>query len=149
MIWHFCQAADTKKVEKVQERALRIVFGNSVTYGELLKKSSSNSLYIKRLKLILLEIYIILNNSSPLLENMFKSKDIPYLVGNKNLIVTPKYNTVTYGYNSFRYQGAKLWNSLIDDMKSLSTFKDFKCAIIKWSGPRCNYMNCIICKTSM
>ena len=37
-IWHFCRGSDKHKVEKLQERALRVVFNNeSVLYDELLE----------------------------------------------------------------------------------------------------------------
>ena len=38
MVWHFCRASDTKKLERVQERALRAVFSNkTATYEQLLE----------------------------------------------------------------------------------------------------------------
>ena len=40
LIWHFCKASDTRKVERIQERALRIVYNShSETYMNLLDRA--------------------------------------------------------------------------------------------------------------
>ena len=40
LIWHFCSKANTEKLEKLQHRALRIVFNDyTSSYENLLKKS--------------------------------------------------------------------------------------------------------------
>ena len=40
IVWHFCAKSDRKKLKRIQERALRIVFrGKSATCEELLKKA--------------------------------------------------------------------------------------------------------------
>ena len=45
-IWHFC-----RKLEKIQKRALHIVFNsNSFTHDELLKKSNLSTLHNRRLQ---------------------------------------------------------------------------------------------------
>ena len=39
-VWHFCKASDTRKLERVQERALRAVYNSKTTaYDELLSKA--------------------------------------------------------------------------------------------------------------
>jgi predicted nuclease of predicted toxin-antitoxin system len=36
LVWHFCGEVNTKKVEKIQERALRFIYEDySITYEEL------------------------------------------------------------------------------------------------------------------
>ena len=51
--------------------------------------------------------------------NVFKHKAMNYNIRNENCLVLPNIRTVKYGLNSFRYQGAKLWNSLDNDIKDL------------------------------
>jgi hypothetical protein len=49
VIWHFCSEANTKKMEKIQERALKFIYNeNHSTYEELLAKSKLLSLKIRR-----------------------------------------------------------------------------------------------------
>ena len=54
-VWHFCCASDARKLERIQERALRAVFADrTATYEELLNKASLPSL---RLQAILILMY--------------------------------------------------------------------------------------------
>ena len=51
IVWHFCRSSDKKKVERIQERALRAVFkSKSETYNDLLTKTGLPSLYQQRLQ---------------------------------------------------------------------------------------------------
>jgi len=57
-VWHFCKAIDTRKLERVQERALRAVFNNKmVAYEQLLKWADIPSLENRRLQDILILMY--------------------------------------------------------------------------------------------
>ena len=50
-IWHFCKASDARKVERVQKRALRIVYNtHSVEYSYLLNRANLPSLKNRRSK---------------------------------------------------------------------------------------------------
>ena len=51
LIWHFCKASDARKVERVQERDLRIVYNtHSVEYSNLLNRAYLPSLQNRRLQ---------------------------------------------------------------------------------------------------
>ena len=69
LVWHFCVEANTKKIEKFQERALRFIYQyyNSI-YDTLLGKSKLPSLIVRRLRAIALEAFKILNNQTPVYE---------------------------------------------------------------------------------
>ena len=50
-IWHFCKASDARKVERVQKRALRIVYNtHSVEYSNLINRANLPSLQNGRLQ---------------------------------------------------------------------------------------------------
>ena len=50
-VWHFCSSKSLKKIEKIQKRALRILYSDSTSdYNQLLNKSSKASMEIKRLR---------------------------------------------------------------------------------------------------
>ena len=66
LTWHFCGEANTKKIEKIQERALRFIYSDySSSYESLLIKSQLPSLKVRRLRTIALESFKILNKLSP------------------------------------------------------------------------------------
>jgi hypothetical protein len=62
VIWHFCSEANTKKMGKIQERALKFIYNeNHSTYEELLAKSKLPSLKIRRIRTIAIETFRIIN----------------------------------------------------------------------------------------
>ena len=66
VIWHFCSEANTKQMEKIQERALKFIYReNHSTYEELLAKSKLPSLQIRRIRTIAIETFKIINKETP------------------------------------------------------------------------------------
>ena len=49
---------------------------------------------------------------------MFSKKKTKYEFRDQEILIQPKYDTTTYGFKSFRYYGAKLWNALPFDVKN-------------------------------
>ena len=67
IVWHFCKASDARKLERVQERALRAVYNDrNATYEELLEKGRLSSLENRRLQDILILMYNVKNSLAPL-----------------------------------------------------------------------------------
>ncbi len=65
LVWHFCSIENTRKLEKIQERALRFVYNDfTSTYSELLSRGDFDMLYLKRLKFMAVEVYKMLTNRS-------------------------------------------------------------------------------------
>ena len=54
----------------------------------------------------------------------------------------PRVNQTSYGLNSFRYEGAKLWNSLPEDIKSSENLITYKRLIKTWNGTTCRCSFC-------
>ena len=72
LVWHFCCSKSLKKIEKIQERMLRILYKDSISdYNQLLNKSSKASMEVKRLRKLALEIFKTLNNLNPECINKF------------------------------------------------------------------------------
>ena len=66
LVWHFRSSKSLKKIEKIQEQMLRILYNDSTSdYNQLLSKSRKSSMEIKRLRKLALEIFKILNNLNP------------------------------------------------------------------------------------
>ena len=45
----------------------------------------------------------------------------------------------------FMYEGAKLWNSISNGIKTTENISEFKTLLKKWNGTPCICKNCIIC----
>ena len=55
LVWHFCGKSNTAKMEKLQYRALKYIFNDSVTdYEQLVKKANTTTLFLSRIKKLLL-----------------------------------------------------------------------------------------------
>ena len=138
LVWHFCGKTNNKKLEKIQERSLRILYDDyDSTYEDLLCNNRSSTLLLSRLKTLLLETFKSLRHTNAeCLHDIFNPKMAPYDLRTTN-IEQPKRNTTTHGLRSFSYLGSRLWNNLVNDFPFLchvdyNGFKDF---IKDWTGP--------------
>ena len=105
------------------------------------------SLHLGRLRKLAIEVYKITSKESPnFLSNMFTKKEFTHNLRDQQKVHQPSYNTMTYGYNSLRYQGAKLWNMLPYTLKEVTDLKHFKSLISTWLGPSCSCSMCSLCK---
>ncbi len=141
LVQHMCCVTDCENIEKVQERALRYVLNSN-----LLHIASKSTLYLARLRILVIEIFKTLNNMSPIYKkDVFIQKQVSYGLRDVNLLVQPKFKTVTYGHNTIKYQGSKLWNNIPNDLKKMNSLSYFKYEIQKWSGPECHCGYCLQC----
>ena len=132
--WIFCGARNARKLERLQERALRFVFKDSTSeYSELLKQGNFISLSVLRLRALAVEVYKCFHGiNPPYMNDMIQIKTSNYNLRDPFLLRQPSYSTKTYGYRSFRYYGSKLWNSLPVNIKSAKTLTIFKRKITEW-----------------
>ena len=56
---------------------------------------------------------------------MFMRKESSYSFRDDCKVVQPKYRTKRYGYKSFKYIGAKLWNDMPQIFKCQTSLHDF------------------------
>ena len=120
LVWHFCKSTDSKKLERIQERALRAVYeSSSETYEELLERSKLPTLYNRRLQDI--KYGLVPGNVS----DLFRIKDNRYLLRNSDFEI-PCFNTVRHGKHSVRYLGPFLWSKLSSKMRDLPTLNSFR-----------------------
>ena len=139
LVWHFCGKVNNGKIEKINERALRILYDDyTLTYDELLNLSNSDTVLLTRLKNMTLDVFKSVKKlNPPYLNRMFEIKDIPYETRKPIQLVQPLRHTTTYGLRTISYTGAKLWNDLpfyIEDITEMCA-QDFKCMLKSWEGP--------------
>ena len=68
----------------------------------------------------------------PYLSELFVSKDTRYNLRDSNRLQQHEFQTVRYGFKSFRYYGSKFWNSLPADVKHSENLYHFKKYITQW-----------------
>ena len=65
LIWHFCNKNSQNKIERIQERCLKVLSNDYTSnYEELLENSKSVPMKMKRLRTIIIEIFKTLNNQN-------------------------------------------------------------------------------------
>ena len=140
LVWHFCGQVNNQKLEKIQERALRILFADyNSSYTELLGRAGTTTLLIQRLPLIALTVFKSLHGLNlPCLNDMFTPKQVPYRMHDSSLLEQSHCRTTTFGLRSISYIGAKLWTDLPSYFKETTCLTDFKMILQTWTGPDLN-----------
>ena len=112
IVWHFCGKVNNGKMEKIQERALRIIYRNyDIPYVDLLNVSGTNTMLNKRLRYILLNVFKSLKGmNAKCLNDMYAINPTTYSLRQPVKLVQPKRRTTSNGLKTVSYLGAKLWN---------------------------------------
>ena len=147
LVWHFCSKKLTYKLERLQYRALKIVFNDYKSdYDTLLDRIKMPSLHINRIKQLAIEIFKCLHNISPTyIQELINVKSPKYSFRNTNTLEIPIVNTTTYGKKSFRFEAPKIWNSLPNAIRCTTDYKEFQKLIKLWSNDNCG---CSMCTTT-
>jgi len=83
-VWHFCKVSDRSKLERVQERALRVIFNSKTdTYDVLLSRAKLPSLYNRRLQDIAILMFKVKNGLAPdYIMELFRNSNKGYSLRN-------------------------------------------------------------------
>ena len=161
IVWHFTSIQNILKMERINKRALRIIFDDDdSTYPELLNKAGLKDLYTSRIDAIALEMFKTDRKINPaFLHNLFMNQDHNYDLRNSVQLdprirciqlEPPIPRTSIYGLNSFVYQGTKIWNSLPLEAKISNSIIEFKNIVraLPSITCTCNQHGCISCAIS-
>ena len=101
LVWHFCGGSNTKKLEKILERALRFIYNDSdSSYENLLEKAQLPSLRLRRLRFLAIEVFKIINKQTPVyLHDLVTIKKNSYSF-RYNTVNIPRVNTTRYCLHS-------------------------------------------------
>ena len=127
-VWHHYGARSTTKLEKVNERALSIIYkDNSTSYHTLLKWIGlHSSLETRRIQDMLVTINSCFQERAPAsINRLINVRTSNYNLRGVNVLSLPKVNSTKYGLKCFCYYAAKQWNTLPDDIRTLAGTKDF------------------------
>ena len=134
VVWIFCGKKNMQKLEKLQERALRFIYSDSdASYSDLLTRGNMLSITMTCLKYLAVEVYKCVRGNNPeYLNEMFIPPVQNYDFRDEDRLAQPHFMTYRYGYKSFRYYGAKLWNSLPPHVKAADSIYAFKENVSQW-----------------
>ena len=151
IVYSSCSMTSFKRIEKIQERALRFVYNDYISpYKHILEIASKPSVALLHIMSTLEQVYKVTHNlAPPLPTEFFTVHESHYSLRDTNRLYLPQFKTVKYGKKSFRYRGSYLWNLLPLHIKNSISINVFKEQLKKWDGPYCNCQTCHFCKCSL
>ena len=146
LIWMFHSRQLNKKINKIQERALRITYKDAEsTYSELLEKDCAVTIHTKNLQLLMTEMYKTRNDLNPsFMQEIFLENESHYNLRSNNDFVQPRVRSVGNGTESVRFKGPQLWQILPQTIRNSESLAHFKANIKDWKGENCP---CKLCRT--
>ena len=139
LVWMFHSRTANKKINKLHERTLRIVYKDkSLTYEQLLEKDNSFTIHERNLQKLAIEMYKVKHNLCPV-----PFRDIFQMKERGADFVVPKIKTVNRGEETIRYRGPITWELVPQDIREVESLALFKTKIKNWKPTGCT---CRLCK---
>ena len=116
------------------------------THANLLEIDKSFTIPQRNIQTLAIEIFKAFNNIGPaIVRDIFvvRIHNGPSL-RNPTDFVVPMIKTVTFGEDSLRYFGSKIWELIPQEIKNVQNIATFKNSIRKWIPNKCP---CRLCKT--
>ena len=145
LIWMFHSRTLNNKINRLHERALRIVHKNyDGTFQDLLNLDNGFTVHEKNLQKLAIEMYKIKNHLSPILiQDLFSEANVTYNLRNQSSWESCKVRTENYGKETFTYRGPKTWEMVPFSIKESPSLIMFKSKIKYWKPIGCT---CRLCK---
>ena len=146
LIWMFHSRTINNKINRLHERALRIVYSDfKSSFEGLLMKDNSFSIHERNIQSLAIEIYKFLNGLSPSFLNNVFNKNISnsYDLRNNQDLCSRNPKTVRCGTETVSYMAPKIWSKVPGTIKMSSSFESFKIKIRKWTPES----DCSLCTT--
>ena len=139
LIWMFHSRQLNQKINKIQERALRITYKDTEsTFSELLQKDSAVTIHTKNLQILMTEMYKTRNGLNPsFMQEIFCDNTTYYNLRNGNEFFQPRVRSVNNGTESVRFKGPQLWQMLPQTIRNSQSLCQFKTKIKRWNGENC------------
>lgn len=137
LIWMFCSSTLNKKINRIHERALRIVYRDYETsFQELLKKDKSLTFHHRNIHQVAIEMFKVRHDVSPqFMKDIFITEENTRSSDNFR---RPNVNSVKKGCRSLRNFGPIVWNNQLPEKHKLcKTLDEFKSSIKSWEPENC------------
>ena len=125
LVWMFHDRKNNNRINKIQERALKLIYKEDASsFTDLLKRDSSVTIHERNLQVLATEIYKVENNIGPVMMNAILAKrEIPYNLRAARRYKTNNVKSVRYGTETISYRSAKNTGICSGSYNALSIFK--------------------------
>lgn len=132
LIWMFCCRTLNNRINKLQERVLRIL------YKDDLDRDKSITVHDHNIKLLAKEMYKVMYNILPnTLGEFFSIRDVRYDLRHTSIFSRENVNSTYHGTESIRILGPKIWELLPESIRSAENLCSFQEQIKKWKVEHC------------
>ena len=144
LVWMFHSRKLNNRINKIQERSLRIVYQDyHSSFKELLEKDKSFTVHHRNIQTLSIELYKVAYGIAPEITKLvFPTKPQGKFVW-ENIFQTFNVKTTSWGIESLGHLGPRIWSIIPKEYKMLS-FKKFIKQIREWRPEKCP---CRLCKT--
>ena len=99
---------------------LRLVYKDKFpAFENFLEKNKVIKIHFRKLQVLVTEMFKVKNGvAPPIISDVFKLSNPTYNLRNKRDFVSNHVKTVYFGIESLSYQGPKLWDLLLQDLKT-------------------------------
>ena len=146
LVWMFHGRVINCKINRLHERALRIVYEDfSSSFEELLKRDKSCTIHQRNIQTLAIEIFKTINNlNSNIMKDIFiEKKKTGYMLRSIDDLDSMNIRTVHWGEDTLRYLGCKVWKIVPENIKKSTSVEQFKKKIRQWVPNDCP---CRLCK---
>ena len=145
LIWMFHSRTLNNRINKLHERALRLVYKDPyASFQELLDKDKTVTIHHRNLQKLATEMFKVKSGESPvIMQNIFQEIPNTYNLRNNRIWATYNVRTVYHGMETLSFRGPKTWDILPQSLKEAKSLKHFKNEIKKWKPEGCT---CRLCK---
>ena len=143
LVWMFHSRKLNTRINRIHERALRIVYkDHESSFEELLAKSNSYTIHHRNIQSLGIELYKVSYALSPKIMNEVFPLKVASAYPGQNDFASRNVRTVSWGNETLAHLGPKIWSLIPSDMKKFSLSK-FTKRIRKWVPDKCP---CRLCK---
>ena len=130
LVWMFHNRTLNRRINNIHERALRLVYNDSQsTFDELLIRDNSFTIHDRNLQSLAIELYKVVNDIAPqIMKSIFPLKS-KLRYPRESIFETNNVKTVSWGTESLRYIGPKIWSLIPENFKSVRPLEKFKMKI--------------------
>ena len=144
LVWMFHSRQLNSRINRIHERALRIVYKDNVSsFEELLAQDESFTVHERNIQTLAIELYKVAFHLSPKIMELVFPLNTQNTYPGANIFKSYNVKTVTWGTESLAHLGPKIWSIVPNDFKKFSLSK-FTKKIRKWRTDKCP---CRLCKT--